>query len=426
MGLSILLVNPNRFQSPPVIPIGLEYIVTALERHSHNVEILDLCFSDRPEKDLDKIIKEKPYDLVGFSIRNIDSSIFFNNEFFLPDIKSLVQHVKKQNIPVILGGSGFSAMPNEILDYLNADYGIIGPGEITFPKFLETWQSKKITQKIFDGRDAGFEKGLVNLRGSKFNYPRYLEEEGIVGFETHRGCNNQCPYCVEANTKVHFKDIPNVVDELTHLVNQGYNHFHTCDTEFNTNLKFSIDFCLALIKRNLDMKWALYMKPVPFSEKIFELLHKSKAYLITLSVDSDERIQKSNKYTYDDLTQIVAYSQKYDIRLAIDLLIGYPYEPVESVKKIIDFFKVNRPFTVGISFNYRVYNHTPLANLIQEDPLLQKKLNKPYTDDENFLEPIFYSHLSQEIIEKLIDNDDLFKVAGISSGVNYQKIYREN
>lgn len=263
MGLNILLVNPNRFQSPPVIPIGLEYLVTALEKHNHNAEILDLCFSDTPEKDLDKILNEKSFDLVGLTIRNIDSAIYFNNEFFLTNFKPLVQCVKEQNIPVVLGGSGFSAMPKEILDYLKANYGIIGPGEIIFQKFLELWQSKNIKQKIFNGWEVGVDKDLINLRGNKVDYPRYLKEEGIVGFETHVGCNNQCPYYIEANTRVHFRDISNIIIELAHLIKQGYNHFHTCDTEFNTNLKFSIDFCLALMKRNLDLKWALYMKPNP-------------------------------------------------------------------------------------------------------------------------------------------------------------------
>ncbi|MFX0030612.1 MAG: cobalamin-dependent protein, partial [Candidatus Hermodarchaeota archaeon] len=136
MGLKILLVNPNRFHSPPVIPIGLEYLVTALEKHNHDVEILDLCFSDTPEKDLDEFLCNKTFDIVGFTIRNIDSAIYFNNDFFLPDVKSLVQCVREQKIPTVLGGSGFSAMPNEILDFLKADYGIIGPGEIIFPKFL--------------------------------------------------------------------------------------------------------------------------------------------------------------------------------------------------------------------------------------------------------------------------------------------------
>ncbi|MHA2392706.1 MAG: B12-binding domain-containing radical SAM protein [Promethearchaeota archaeon] len=422
MGLKILLVNPNRFQSPPVIPIGLEYLTTVLEKHNHEVEILDLCFSDTPEKDLDEFLSKQLFDLVGLTIRNIDSAQYFNNEFFLSDYKPLIQRIKEYNIPIVLGGSGFSAMPNEILDYLKADYGIIGPGDIIFPKFLELWQLKNTKQKIFNGWEAGVDRELVHLRGNKIAYPRYIKEEGIVGFETHVGCSNQCPYCIEANNQVCFRNISNIINELTHLVNQGYKYFHTCDSEFNSDLKFSIDFCLALINKKLDLKWSLYMKPSPYNEILFKRLRKSKAYLITLTVDSDERIQRSNNYNYEDLTRIINYCQKYDIKLIVDLFIGYPNEPLESVKKMIDFFKIKRPFSVGISFNYRIYNHTPLATIIKENPSLQKKLNKLYTTNENFLEPIFYSQLSQNTIEELIAQDDLFKIAGITPGVNYQQI----
>jgi radical SAM superfamily enzyme YgiQ (UPF0313 family) len=164
------------------------------------------------------------------------------------------------------------------------------------------------------------------------------------------------------------------------------------------------------------------MKPTPYSERLFELLYKSKAYLITLTVDSDESIQKRNNYGYDDLIKIINYCQKYQIDLAIDLLTGYPNEPLTSVKKMIDFFKKHRPSTVGISYNYRIYNHTPLATLIKENTTLQKELNKPFHINETFIEPIFYRHLSKETIEDLIGEDDLFKIAGITPGVNYQQI----
>jgi len=144
MGLRILLINPNTMKNPPVIPIGLEYLASALEKHNHEVNILDLCFRSSPIIDLKKLLETENYDLVGLTIRNIDSCIYFNNEFYLPEFKNLVDFIKGYEIPVVLGGSGFSAMPNEILEYLQADYGIIGPGEVSFPKFLELWHTKQL------------------------------------------------------------------------------------------------------------------------------------------------------------------------------------------------------------------------------------------------------------------------------------------
>jgi len=147
--MNILLVNPNTMKNPPVIPIGLEYLITTLEKYGHTGEILDLCFEDAPIKKLERILCKDSYDIVGFTIRNIDSAIFFNNEFFLPEIKKLVQCAKSYKIPVILGGSGFSAMPNEILNYLEADFGIIGPGEVILPHFLKQLQSNNRDKRLF-------------------------------------------------------------------------------------------------------------------------------------------------------------------------------------------------------------------------------------------------------------------------------------
>ncbi len=420
MGLKILLINPNSMKSPPVIPIGLEYLSTALEKHNHNVDILDLCFISSPIKELNNFLEKETYDVIGFSIRNIDSCIYFNNEFYLPEFKKLIDCIKKYEIPIILGGSGFSAMPKEILEYLQADYGIIGPGEIMFPKFLELWQANQLTNKIINGWNYGIDNKLVHIRAKKVIYQKYLSNDGIVGFSTHVGCLNQCPYCIEANNKVSFQKIENIIEEIEYLVNQGYSHFHLCDSEFNQDLNYCIEFCEALVQKSLPLKWALYMKPYPYNEKLFELLHKSNAYLITLTVDSDKKIQTLNNYSYEDLSKIIDYCNKYEIELAIDLLTGYPHETVESTREILEFFKQNRPKTVGISFYYRIFKNTPLSNLIKKDPVLQQKLTKKYSTDENFLEPIFFSQYNRNDLEDFIDDNNLFRIAGIEPGVNYQ------
>lgn len=415
-------MNPNRFKNPSVIPIGLEYIATALEKHNHNVDILDLCFCELPEKRLSKTLLKTPHDLVGFSIRNIDSLGYFNNEFFLPSIKALVQCVKKCNIPVILGGSGFSAMPHEILEYLDGDYGIIGPGETMFPRFLELLQSKKLTKKIYDGWAYRQDIELIHLRGNKFDYTNYLSLAETIGFETHKGCLGHCPFCIKAGTRTWYKNIPNIIEELKYIVDQGYTHFQLCDDEFNSDLNFSIDFCKALIEAQLPLKWKLFMKSYPYNEELFRLLSKSNSYRVSMDIASDKRIQELNSYTYKDLEDIIEYCKKYEIELAISLIVGYPYESFESVKDMINFFKTHRPTTVSIDSYFRVYNHTELADLIKKDASLRRNLIKPYSESSNFLEPVFYNQLSQSLLEELISDDELFKIAWLTPEVTYQQI----
>jgi radical SAM superfamily enzyme YgiQ (UPF0313 family) len=421
MALKILLINPNTYRTPPVIPIGLEYLAATLKKHNYHCDILDLTFTRKPLEKINDVLNNEKYDIVGFSIRNIDSCLFFNNEFFLNEFKQMIECIKNYKVPIVLGGSGFSASPDEILDYLKCDFGIIGPGETAFPYFLKLIQSNKLNNKIINGWDWGLEPELPILRAKAIEYNQYIENDGIVGFATHIGCSNGCPYCIEANTKLHYRKIDNVIKEIELLTNQGYHDFHLCDSEFNENLNFSKKFCEALIENSFNFKWTLYMRPYPYDEELFRLLSKSNAYLITLSVDSDENIQSDNRYSYDDLEKIIKYCRKYSIELAIDLLTGYPNESIQSTKKVIRFFKENRPKTVGINFYYRLLKNTKLTHLIEENPIMQKQLTRPYSKKENYLTPIFYSQYKKEDIEKLIRDHNLFKIPGITPGVNYQQ-----
>lgn len=421
MASKILLINPNTYKIPPVLPVGLEYLIPALKKHNHKCDILDLTFNEKPLAKLQYKLENKTYDIIGFSIRNIDSCLFLNNEFFLSTFKEMIKIIKKYSMPIVLGGSGFSASPYEILDYLKGDFGIIGPGEVAFPHFLKLWESNQLNKRIINGWEYGLDNELEILRAKEIKYNSYIENEGIVGFSTHVGCSNSCPYCIEANTRVYYRETENIIKEIELLISKGYNNFHLCDSEFNEKLDFSKEFCEALIKGSSKFKWTLYMKPYPYDEELFRLLSNSNVSLITLSVDGDENIQSDNRYSYNDLEKIIKYCKKYGIELAIDLLTGYPDESIGSTKKVIRFFKENRPKTVGINFYYRLLKNTKITHLIEKNPAMQKQLTRQYKENEDYLTPIFYSQHSKEDIEKLISGDGLFKIPGITPGVNYQQ-----
>lgn len=418
MSIKILLINPNRMMEPPTIPIGLEYLKTSLVNHGYETQIIDLSFVEKPLETLELFLETHDFDIIGITIRNIDTCSFFTLKFFIPDIKRIIDIIKRHELEVILGGSGFSAMPEEILDYTGADFGVIGPAEIGLLSLLEDWGENRIKSSIYNGWEYKL-RDLMHYRGYDFDYSKYLGNDGIVGFETQKGCYNKCPYCIEAQKPVFHKKIEHIIEEIKFIIKQGYRHFHLCDSEFNLDLDYSMRFCKALIDENIDMKWALYMKPYPYNEQLFKLLSESNAYLITLSVDSYGKIQNLNNYTYQDLKKIVEYCKKYQIKLAIDLSCGYPGESKESIRKMVEFFKNNRPDTVGITFFYRIYNHTPLLEIVKKDEF-KDKLTRKLNPNDNFLEPVFYSSYEVSFYENLIKGEDLFRIAGLKPGVNYQ------
>src|SRR5262245_34462059 len=108
------------------------------EQDGHEVETLDLCFLDSQRPALDERIRSSDPEVVGISLRNLDSSSYPLNTSYIDDYKALVDGIRElTDAKVVLGGSGFTVMPTTILEYLEADVGIVGEGELAFPWTLQ-------------------------------------------------------------------------------------------------------------------------------------------------------------------------------------------------------------------------------------------------------------------------------------------------
>jgi radical SAM superfamily enzyme YgiQ (UPF0313 family) len=425
--MNLLLINPNTYQSPAVIPVGLEYLATAVRKAGHHADILDLCFILDPLAEIRQSITagqitRTRYDLVGVSIRNVDTVLYQNNEWFLGKIRDLVLALKQTGIPVVVGGTGLLAAPEAMLKFVGADYAIVGPAEGALVQLMADLANHKANYRFLNGWVIRFDRNLVHERGQDFDYPQYLAHGGIIGFETQKGCKNACSYCIEAKTRIIYKNPDAVVDELAHLVRQGYRRFHLADCEFNQSLHPCVHFLERLIARNLDLEWVLYMNPHPYSEQLFVLLKQSHATLITLSICSDTREQARAHYDYQDIKKIRDSCKKHGIKLAIDLLVGFPGESMDSVKKIIGFLKEIHPDSVGVNFYFRLYQNTVIIKDILKSTALQSRLSRPLKEKEDFLEPIFFTQFSLAEIQSVLGTDELFKLEGFQKTVNYERI----
>jgi hypothetical protein len=128
----VLLLSSNTTIDPyPVYPTGMGIVASALANACHDVRQFDFLVKDKSETGLINMINEFRPEYIGISIRNIDSNdhCLGGTDWYLQNDLNLMKAIRKTtDAPVILGGSGFSVMPEEILHYLKADYGIAGEG----------------------------------------------------------------------------------------------------------------------------------------------------------------------------------------------------------------------------------------------------------------------------------------------------------
>ncbi|MBI5074075.1 MAG: cobalamin B12-binding domain-containing protein [Nitrospirae bacterium] len=414
--MKILLINPNRNVLPPVPPIGLEYLAASLVHEGHEIKILDLTFHGHADNLIDDTISGFRPELAGVTVRNIDSVLFSDNEFYLDSVRDVVHRLKvKHGQTVVIGGAGVVVNPEAVLEYLGADCAVAGPAENVIHDLLDAFSRGTGVKKVWRGSFRPYSS--CSRITTDTDYQKYYNSGGVAGFETHKGCSSSCIYCIEAQSIVAFKRPEDVIREIREFVERGFSHFHLCDAEFNEDLDHSIEFCSTLKRENMQMQWALYMKPANYNQRLFRLMKETGVNLITLTVDS---FKKCPLY-WHDAEKIIFNAQSNGIRIAVDFLTGFPYEETDLLTWCLDFFRRLQPDRVTINTFIRLYRPLMITKIIERDETLKAHILGS-RDDKDMILPIFYNQTDQAWLRDCISGDDLFRIEGDEKGVNYTRI----
>jgi len=416
--LLVALVNPNRYLEPPVIPLAIEYLAHYLDREGHEVQVIDLAFTADPVAVLRKELAYLQPQVVGFTLRNSDTCLYHDSVFFLDEAAELISSCRQAcDAKVVIGGSGLLLGPREVADYLGCDHAVYGPGERAFPYLLKYLQDGISPPRLIDGWEHSFDRDEAPLRGRWVDYSPYLKERGLAGFSTQTGCDGDCCFCLEAGLPWRARSPGAVVRELRSLREAGCNDLHLCDSEFNLDPETCKTFLRELAGADLDLSWTLYMRPLPHDEALFRMLAATGAHSVTLSVDSDSLYR--GRYSLLDIQSFIVLAQRRDIRVAVDLLVGFPGEGAAEVRDILDFFRGVRPDTVGVNAWIRLYKYTAMGGSIREK---KPDVGVVEGDDPDFLSPVFYNRLSLEECRALIGDDPLFRIEGLERRSNYERL----
>jgi radical SAM superfamily enzyme YgiQ (UPF0313 family) len=403
--MNIALVNTNRMK-PPIAPIGLDYVAEALNAAEHYVEVLDLCWEEDCDSAIEEFFNKKEFDLVGITLRNTDDCAFTSRQSFLNDFAGIVDRIRKYTDGLlVIGGVGFSVMPGRILRLCKADIGIWGDGEFILVDLIKRiegkWEWHDLPNLIYK-RDSRYYRTPASLSPLK-NLPpmsrswidnlRYFHEGGQAGIETKRGCPCNCIYCadpVAKGKKIRIRPPEAVVDEIERLLNQGIDHIHTCDSEFNLPNEHAVKICKEIIKRGIGgkLRWYAYCSPVPFSGGLARLMKQAGCVGINFGVDSGDEVmlkRLGRDFTAGDILRTVHFCKEAGLSVMLDLLIGAPGETKESIISTIELTRQSEADRIGIAAGVRVYPGTQLSNI-----MAQVELKDGCTGGHDPLEPLFF------------------------------------
>lgn len=287
-----------------------------------------------------KEIAEHPAKFVGISCFSYRS---------LPTLKYLSPLIRKYNPHkrIIVGGSPVFTYHKWIINNNLADYAVSNegenalldilyeeckPGHIVRPQIEDLNSLPPPDYTGFDfSRYTPRDPGGLKAKNSK--YKRNSYEAGIMG---SRGCIRRCTFCdVETfYPKFRWRSAESIYAEMLHLIDKGINHIYFFDSLINGNqreLERLCDLIIADGSKLESIKALGIIKKMP--ERLYEKLHQANFKQIMIGIESFSpklRDDMNKGFTDEILKQNLDMYAKYNIDIALLLIVGYPTQTEED------------------------------------------------------------------------------------------------
>jgi lipid biosynthesis B12-binding/radical SAM protein len=388
--MKVALISANTATSPyPVYPLGMSMVAAALRDAGHDVVTLDLLHQPLTAV-LELVATEKPR-LVGISIRNIDNVNLLNEKRYIPAVKDLVAALRAvSSAPILLGGAGFSILPERILEETGADYGIVGEGERLIVDFAANAEAGLFPQTRCIRSETLLEGGCIR---SAWYQPELMEQYrqsgSLAGIQSKRGCDLHCVYCTYPyleGRRLRARNPRDVVDEIECLISEFHApQYHFTDSVFNDDDGHFRALVEEIARRNLTTPWTAFFKPCNLDPAIVALMKRTGLQAAELGTDAATNItlrRMGKRFKWADVEATASMLLDHGVAVAHYVMFGGPGETRDTVIEGIANLKALRKAPVFVFMGIRILPGTPLLKLALREGVLSA--------DHDLIEPAYY------------------------------------
>ncbi|MGD6833592.1 B12-binding domain-containing radical SAM protein [Sutcliffiella halmapala] len=394
------------------------------------VDLVEYTIKDPVMNIVSDLIQKEP-DVIGFScyIWNIEETI---------KVISMLKKVNPELI-IVLGGPEVTYDVSYWLDRLSdADFIVIGEGEITFKQLLEQLNGDKDFSSISglayrkDGeKKISPQRNKVDLKElpSPYRFEEDLSQLGkrVTYFETSRGCPFSCQFCLSSiEVGVRYFDREKVKDDIRFLMDNGAKTIKFVDRTFNISRSYAMEMFRFLIdehKPGTVFQFEItadIMRP----EVIQFLNEEAPAGLFRFEIGVQSTNDATNelvmrKQNFAKLSRTVTMVKEGGkIDQHLDLIAGLPEENYDSFKNTFNDVFALRPEELQLGFlkmlrgtglrirahehDYIYMDHAPYEilgnNILSFDDIIRIK------QVEDVLEKFWNDHRMDTTVEHLVTN----------------------
>ena len=334
-------------------PSNLLYVAATLERHGHQVMLVDAHCYGYTREEAFEIVKGFHPDILGFTLH----STFM----FTQTIDWLKYFKTGLNLPVIVGGFHFINYTEEAMQHQEIDFGIWGSAQEALPQLLECLEQgteyRHIERLCYreNGKVVMNKTANPYLPESTLPFParhlidnsRYYsfisQYRNFTAIWTSRGCPYLCNFCEERKSGFDTRTVQQIVDEMEDCYrNYGIREFDIFDVIFTFDKNRTRAICKDLLRRGLKIHWSIRTRVDRVDDSLLRLMARAGCTKIYYGIESaDQQILNRMKKgtTILRIKKTIATTHRYGIRTLGFFMVGNPGDTVKTIRKTIDFAK---------------------------------------------------------------------------------------
>ena len=372
----------------------------------------------------------KPFDEIEVEIAELRPDVVGISSLFTPyyrEVLEVAARVKKRlNVPVVVGGSHASAVPQSLLSSPNIDYVIRGEGEKAFVEFLRYLkgerQIEEVPNLVYKSAHAFVFNPLVdNFPIDGLPFPDLndsspatyaLARKPTTFMITSRSCPHKCSFCsvhTTFGTNYRRRSLDNVLDEIDLRYQQGYRVIDFEDDNLTFYKNIFKELCRRLILRfpNREMEFVAMngISYLSLDDELLELMHQAGFSHLNLAlVSSDKTVRETTKrpHTLEAYLKIVHKAAQLGFKIVSYQILGLPNESLDSMIQTLAF-NARLPVLLGASPFYRT-PASPIArglDLTEEDYIKARLTAMAVETNEFRREDIYTLFIATRIINFL-------------------------
>ena len=397
--MNILLVQAGlgRFE-PPIFPAGLNALARYMTvRTEHAISVLDMNLHREPYRALANLLQQKKPDVVGISLRNVDTTQYRDRFYYFEQIPQIADTIKQSRpgCRLVIGGPGFSIYSHEIMQAVPAiDFGVMSEGEQAFPALVDNLDNPASVRGVLFRRDGKVESTGPGELFDLSDYPDqapyviplepYRDVPFGVGVESSRGCAQKCIYCVYPflnGPEVRLRPPEKIADEVQMLVERhGVKTFQFIAPVFNIPPAHCEAVCKEMIGRGLGQKvdWIGWFAERFLSKDLWDLALDAGCVEFAFSPDAftDSVLALLGKASRQKDIERTLVMARRDPRASVsyNFFISPPGETTSDFLKLLRFFlsaKLRLRSRCRVFASYiRIEPHTAIHKIAIEEGIL--------------------------------------------------------